>query len=45
MEIELSDLAMVVCQLCIVQLGGKVDQEAAAVAVYPPLWCTDRVQY
>jgi len=32
-------------QLGIMQLAGKVNQEAASVAIQTPLWSTDRVQH
>ena len=41
----MADLAVLIGQLCIVQLRGKVNQEAASVAVYPPLGGADRVQH
>ena len=42
---SMPDLTVLFGQLCIVQLSRKVNQEAASVAVYPPLGCADRVQH
>ena len=40
----LSHLAVFFGQFRIVQLNGKVDHEAASVAVHTPLRRTDRIQ-